>query len=315
MKFLQSVLLGLLSLSSALAQSPRTTPTPYIDPNPYQSQTWLRYQDQRILTLSALPGKNTFAFEQANALPPVYATGANYGIFRHPNGYVIAVVDAHGRFYQYGKTVEPKTAGGVFFTEKGSNLLTVIDSQGAPLTTTLTAPDIKIVGGNYFFDSQNVLTTMKSMGQEPWNWAGMVTRKEGMTLPPVLTPGGNFYVDLNQKITTISSENGYFSDPQALPSGAIAKVVGGNWFITQDQRLFTVSNTGDLRFIRKLEKAPTVRGYSYLIFADASLISIHGDGAISETLVMTSMDGETVDTKTLLPTSIQSNIVFQGGRQ
>ena len=269
MKTLFSLLLilHLLMQSNAFAQL-TTQPTPFNDPNPYQSQTWVRFQNGLIKTMSALNSKGqSYLFEQPNALPAVYAAGANYGIFKNQSGYMLAVVDALGRFYPYGKTVEPNVIGGVYFTKKGTNELIVIDSDGASMQTTMIAPSIKLAGGNFFIDQNNTLTTIKSMGAGKWNWAGMVTEKAGMVIPTPIFAGGNYFVDMNQKITTISSINGFFSDPYPLPSGISVQYMGGNYLITSDLKLYTINNNGDFNFAQQFNELPVLKGYSYLIFS------------------------------------------------
>jgi hypothetical protein len=304
-------LLVLFHLAQASAQTP--APTPFVDPHPYQSQTWYRLSNGLVKTLSATPGDLAYQFEQPNALPATYAAGSNFGIFKNASGYVIAVVDAFGRFYQYGKTYEPGVVGGVFFTKKGTNELMVVDSEGAVLETTIVAPAMKLVGGNYFIDQNGVLTTIRSMGMGSWNWAGMITTKTGMTIPQALYGGGNYFVDVNGKVTTVASTNGFFSDPIALPQNAAVKELGGNYLIGSDLKLYTVDEQGNLKFARQLTESPTVKGYSYLIFKNQKFLYVKGDGSVYDQVTNTVMSGKPTTQATIDFTQIQAASITKVG--
>lgn len=275
--------------AQAVLPAATPAPTPFVDPNPYQSQMWIRTNDSLIRTLSALPGPVAFAFEQPNALPPIFAMGTNYGIFKNSTQYMIATLDSSGRFYPYGKSVEPHVTGGVYFTQKGTEELYVVDSDGALMKTAITAPAIRIVGGNYFIDQDGVLTTIKSMGAGIWNWAGMISSKKGLKVPVALFGGGNYFVDAEAKVTTISSIDGFFSVPIELPSKILA--MGGNYIIGTDLSLFVITNDGSLVFSKKLSSLPKVMTSSLMVFADHTFIYVKGDGTLKETLNVVALNG------------------------
>jgi hypothetical protein len=275
-----STLIASLIVSQAYAQI-TPAPTPFVDPHPYQSQTWWRTKGGNIKTLSGLPGKDAFMFDHPNALPAITSSGSNYGVFKVGKGWVVAVVDAKGQLFQYDLPVAPGAVGGTFYTRAGSHELVVVDSDGAAMETTMKHPDIALAGGNYFFDSHGTLYTVRSMGAAKWNWAGMVTSKQGLIYPKPLALGGNFYLDAQGRITTISSKTGFFSDPFQLDKNVFA--LGGNYFVTgskkaDDLELFTVNHEGAIQSAGKLARRPLHYGYSYFIFEDGKFGVIQGDG-------------------------------------
>lgn len=289
----------LLAGLSSHAQSPTPAATPFTDPNPYQSQTWYRHSNGVIRTFSAVPGPDAFQFDHPNVLPTdVVAAGSNFGIFKNRAGaHLIGVVDAMGRFMQYDIVVEPEpgAVGGVYYLKKGARNVVVVDSDGAAMETAVLAPSVRLYGGNYYIEQDGTLVTIKSMGMDKWNWAGMVTSKRGLKVPPALLAGGNYFVDVDGKITTIASKNGYFSDPIALPGGDSVKIYGGTWLITTQDKLYTVDHLGALNFARKVTETPSVRGYSYLVFPSGKFLAVRGDGSVVDRVVSVAKTGKPMD--------------------
>lgn len=306
-----------MTLAGRTTPTPTPAATPYTDPNPYQTQSWYRHSSGLIRTFSALPGQDAFQFDHPNVLPAeIIATGSNFGIFKSKSGaLLIGVTDALGRFLQYDIVTEPEpgTIGGVYYLKKASREVVVVDSDGAVMDTTVTAPAVRLYGGNYYVEQDGTLVTIKSMGAARHNWSGMVVAKRGLTYPAAILAGGNFYVDADGRITTISSRTGFFSDPTALPDQDSVKVYGGTWLITTHNKLYTVDHNGALNFARNVTGTPEVRGYSYLIFPKGKFLVVRGDGSVADRVVSVAKSGKPVDLLTIDPAQVQSASVSKIG--
>ena len=316
--------------------TPVTSPAPmvpvvpaFIDPHPYQSQTMVRYRDDSgnlgvIETISGptlraykiwTPGvddptlyPNTIVLsDQSNPLPEMEFMGGNYGFFK---GNLLVTVGADGIFYYIGKqNYEVDVHGGVYFTKRGTNELVLVDSYGTFYNTGMIAPKIRLAGGNFFIDENGVLTTFKSMGAKPFDYTGMMAVKTGTNFSKVNRIGGNFFINEDDSVTTISAVNGFYSEKAYIPDSK-PMTMGGNYFISEDQSLFTITEDGRLMKNAKLPSTPTIYGYSYLKFADGSMVVIDGKGIPHSSFVRITEDGTHSEPVTIIKDRPELNSLF-----
>ncbi len=308
--------LGTFGSSLAHAQTaPVPSPTPFVDVHPYQSQTFFRltdagFENGLIQVIPAVTVKDYYywvpgvketqhalntalLYDKRNPLPPSAVFGGNYSFYQ--GGYM-ATITADGFFQYKGKSFfTPDRIGGVYFTEKGTNNLVVVDSYGYFFNTFNPTPTIALAGGNFFIDKDGALTTIKSSGMSPGNGVGMVTRYNpntpGFNFSDVWVVGGNYFVKNDGNVVTVASTTGFFSSPYV---DSRPKLMGGNYYIGFDDFLYTVSADGTLNKDtdhNTLGEIPVLMGYSFVKFSDGSFWMVDGDGQVHDSMVRVSTTG------------------------
>lgn len=271
----------------------------------FQSQTLMRFGNSgMILTLPAqtapeyniyTPGKKdpikildaALLYDKRNPLPSLLMVGANYAFFA---GGVMATVSEDGSLFYKGKTsYTPGALGGNYFLNSGTDEVIAIDSAGYYVATGILGKNIRLLGGNFFIDGSGVLTTLKHMGAVAGSPLGMVTVKDGWNFSDVVRAGGNFMVKVDGSIIGINSENGFFTEPQAIASPV--KQIGGNYFITEDKTLYTVTDQGVVRKNLPIIGEMKTYGYSYMIDGDGDFIFVDGKGIPHTQLIRVSTTG------------------------
>lgn len=304
-------------------------PTPYVDPHPYQSQVSVRVtadgiQNGMFEVLPAfvmkeykyrVPGmplqtaQNTvLMYDIQNPLPAVTVSGANYSFYE--GGY-LSTLDANGSFNYRGKVqFSPAVIGGVYFTDKETNNIYTVDSFGFYMNTNVQAPKIKVAGGNYFISDAGLLTTIRSMGKAPLDPLGMVTQMNGFNFSDVSQAGGNFFVKSSGLVTTIDSITGFFKDNWKTDSEP--KILGGNYFIGKDDRLYTVAANGNIdkpdNFT--LSDSPSVIGYSFMKFPNGRMVVVDGEGTPHDSLVRVSSSGLKAEVVKSLPDALDPKTIY-----
>ncbi len=303
--------------------APLASPTPFVDLNPYQNQGFIRFKSSNAAlgTFATLPAMATptytftpvgqrltqvvpnaaLMFDKSAPVTDLVAIGSNYAV--DSAGYLISV-SSSGFFFVNKTTFKPSLVGGVYFTQKGSNNLIVIDSAGYFSDTFKPAPAIRLAGGNYFIDHTGVLTTIKAMGVSPGNAVGMVIQKDGVDFSDAEIAGGNFFVRKNGKAVTVSSLTGFYSDD--YPLTAKPKFVGGNYYIGEDHKLYTFAADGSAPVAYSLPAgtAPVGMGYSFFQLSDGSLRTIDSTGFPHSTLIHVSATGTRVEALTSFPSTV-----------
>jgi hypothetical protein len=291
----------------------------------YQSQTFIRFSNGMIQTLPAVtvdeyliwaPGVRTptrvknaaMLYDKRNPLPTINIMGANYAFLT--NGTMVTVNEA-GSFYYKGKIpYQPESTGGNYFINKGTREIIVIDSEGFYVPTAMTAPAIRLNGGNFFIDQSGVLTTIKYRGASPGSPIGLVTAKDypgHVDFSDVLKVGGNYMLKVDGTIVGVNSENGFFTEPQRVD--AQPSKIGGNYFIGHDNVLYTVSSLGEVKKWQSINGAMKYFGYSYMIDADGDFIFVDGNGVPHTELVNVSTTGVESKVVKRISTSLES---YQG---
>ena len=270
----------------------------------YQSQTLIRYSNGLIQTLPAmtLPEYSVYGpdhknptkvfnaallYDKRNPLPPMTVMGANYGFMA--NGTLVTVSETGSLFYKGKIPYTPSLYGGTYFVNKGTNELITIDSGGFFNATGKTATNLRILGGNFYIDQAGTLTTIKHAGAAFGNPLGQVTQKDGWSFNDVVKAGGNFMVKADGTIIAVDSDNGFFSDVQKVDTYPVQ--LGGNYFIGQNNVLYTVSSKGVVKKWQPIIGTMKVFGYSYMIDADGDFIFVDGDGVPHTSLVNVSTTG------------------------
>lgn len=270
------------------------------DSMPYQSQTLLRKLDGTFQVVLPVPtefkdvrqgadfSSIVNLYDKRTPLPAVTVMGSNFAFLK--NGTMITV-SANGYLYYKGKVpFTPETVGGVYFIKKGSGQLVTVDSSGFYNETGIVPGSLRLVGGNYYIDSNNELTTIKSQGLAPGNVIGQVTKKTGWSFANAALAGGNFFINGDSTIVTIDSVNGFFNQSSVIPTSKVAKV-GGNYFITENNDLYTVSFEGQVKGPVALGAKPVRMGYSYVLFEDGSFKIVDALGDVHENAVSVSTTG------------------------
>ena len=299
-------ILSLIAVSTeAFAQ---LTPANKINSNPYQSQVLLRYGQNRSIgqkfgTIGPVAKVGSYyrndrtspvklaepsqvlkdaSVISPNVLPAIVMAGLNYDFYENGS---LTTLSGDGTFnFKGANSFRPKVLGGVYFTDASNDHLIVIDSFGFYNDTFINAANIEVAGGNYYIDQAGVLTTIKSAGLEAGNSAGMVatyttpagSNPKDWTFSHTRGTGGNYFVKSDGAVATVSSVDGFFKffTPDAQP-----KILGGNYFIGLDNLLYTVSSTGNLtKTNRRIDQTPTLLGYSFMQFADGSVLTIDSIG-------------------------------------
>jgi len=213
--------------------------------------------------------------------------GANYAFFL---GGVMATVSEDGSLNYKGKVnLQPEAIGGNYFLNKGTKEVIAIDSAGFYNSTGVIANNVRILGGNFYIDQAGTLTTIKHMGSAPGNPLGMITVKEGWSFNDVIRAGGNYMVKVDGSIVAINSENGFFSDVQKIETRP--KQLGGNYFIGEDNVLYTVSDLGEVKKQMPIIGKMKTFGYSYMIDGDGDFIFVDGKGVPHTEMVRVSSTG------------------------
>jgi hypothetical protein len=330
--FLFSLLVSLIQTHSAQAQV-TPAPTPYLL---YQTQTIIGLNvplrngtsEYMLGVISPKPGEFkldlvrdgmavdipsvSYVYQERTSQPTMIGKGANYAVFKGADGCTVVSANVNGGLSRLKllDTQEPDKDGygGVYFVTQNKREIVLIDSEGNIMPTLFQAPKLKMRGGNYFIDDQNRLTTFKALGNEtpekinvPYRPIGMMYTIEGFTYPSAKIPGGNYFINedpANPKVhtvQTISSVNGLPYAPEPLPAPVV--LAGGNYFITENNLLYTVDYQGLLSTKpEQLSARPTVLGYSYFIFADDTFRIVTADGVAHSQMVMVS------------PTNIEFNL-------
>lgn len=271
----------------------------------FQSQTLMRFGNSgMILTLPSVtapeysiytPGKKdplkiqnaALLYDKRNPLPSLLMVGANYAFFA---GGVLATISEDGSLYYKGKTAySPGALGGNYFLNAGTDEVIAVDSAGYFVATGVYGKNIRLLGGNFFIDGSGVMTTIKHMGAVAGSPLGMLTIKDGWNFSDVVRAGGNFMVKVDGTIVGVNSENGFFTEPQAIESPV--KQIGGNYFITQDKTLYTVTDQGIVRKNLPIIGEMKTYGYSYMIDGDGDFIFVDGMGVPHTQLVRVSTTG------------------------
>lgn len=298
-----------LGFSLGLAMMATTVSAVASEALPVQSQTLVRRSNGDFLVL--LPEAKAFKdirqnvdlesaaylYEKKTPLAPLEAIGGNYAFLK--NGMLITV-SYDGVLYSRGKFATPSVMGGVYFVDSSTGKLVTIDSSGLFNRTVVIPNNIRLVGGNFYIDGNNVLTTIKHQGVAPGDSAGQVVVKEGWTFPSAKMAGGNFFINEHQEgsqsAQSVSSVTGNFNAPYALSSKVVK--VGGNYFITEQMQLYTVNYEGVIQQVAQLQELPSQLGYSYMIFRNGSFMMIDATGATHSQAVVVS------------PTGVYRNIVL-----
>jgi hypothetical protein len=330
-KSFRHLLMGLAFLGTgtlAFAQTPTTAaPAPFMDPHPYQSQTSFRSKTPGINegAIEVIPATIAASYryhENGNEVPqvatntaflydkrfltsaqlPIIAAGGNYTFYK--DGYM-STVSADGLFdYKHQTAFKPEVIGGTYFTDSGTNNLVLVDSYGFYFNTYTAAPSIRLAGGNFYIDESGVMTTIKSMGAAPGNGIGMATVKAGLDFSDAILPGGNFVLMSDGTIVTISSITGYVSAPYTPEAGP--KFLGGNYFVGMDNLLYTIDSDGNLKKNSEytVTEAPTVKAYSFMLFADGSFIFVDGVGIPHKSILRLSPTANIVQNLSVFPAAI-----------
>ena len=127
--------------------------------------------------------------------------------------------------------------------------------------------------------------------------------------------GGEMFTTKDGTLITVSSLDGTFKVYTTLLSKP-AKM-GGNYYVGQDNHLYTTDNVGDLvdtkGFIVDhgvLPGTPLIYGYSYIIYTDGTFSMVGGDGSVHNEAVWLSTTGSSlkiikkIDPKTIDLTSV-----------
>lgn len=305
------------------------TPAAFIDYNPYQSQVSLRINSPGInngnfLVIPAgtvgkyiyhTPGiqadqfalNTALMYDKRNPLPKVAVSGANYTFY---DGGYLTTLSGNGSFNYKGKTTfKPAIIGGVWFTEQDTNNLTVVNSLGNFLSTFKPAPAIKVAGGNYFIDQVGALTTMRSMGNDLYDIITMVTRWDGTSYNNTRGTGGNFFVSADGMIVTVSSITGFTKSfkPTSLP-----KLIGGNYYIGMDDHLYTVSADGNLTMTDDftLSAVPNLMGYSFMKFPNGRILMVDSNGLPHDSLLHISSTGTNVEVVKTISSNLDPKSIY-----
>lgn len=291
------------------------TPQPTVTPAPYQSQSWLRTQSGAFVTVSGISSASDGAhlFQHESILPSASVTGSNFSVYRVGSQWKVAVTDHRGRLYIYDSATPGSRAGGVYYFAEKSHELIAVDAEGAYLSTSLRFENATLLGGNYFFDTQGTLHTIRANGMAPWNWAGMVSSKTGFQIARPKHLGGLFFTTDSNQIITISSETGFFSDPKPLPDGEIPFIAAGNYLISQKLNLYSVSYQGEMKFLKRLSAKPLLNGYSYFIMPGNKLNVIDAAGNLLEQATLRKRDGLARKLELLAPADVHSQAVSAFG--
>lgn len=165
-----------------------------------------------------------------------------------------------------------------------------------------------MIGGNFYIDQNNILHTIRSVGKTSMTCEGMVGSFPDKKLD-VLAAGGNFYLNRDGTIVGINSVNGAVSDPPYVPESRPA-IMGGNYFIGQDNVLYTIDSEGKLFKTIALPSRPIAYGYSYLKFSDGSFALITANGGVHLEAIRVGAAGKAeYTTKVPAPLEINSTYV------
>lgn len=311
----------------AMGAHAQTNTAAFEDVHPHQTQSILRQADGTVLVIPSVvsdykifvPGKTepvlypktALIYEKRNPLPAIQVMGGTYAFFK---GNYLATVSADGFFTYKGKmNFEPDAIGGTFFTKKGTNEIVAIDSYGYFIETGITAPAIRLVGGNFFIDQSGVLTTIKSAGNAPGSKTGIVTRKEGWNFSDAVAVGGNYFMKRDGSIVTVDSKNGFFSERAYTPESRPA-VMGGNYFIGEDNYVYTISSEGALFQTIKLAERPIMLGYSFMRFKDGGFAIVTGNGGVHLEAIRVGVAGKSEYT-TKIPGQVEPGSAYITNRR
>ena len=257
-------------------------------------------------------------YDTRNPLSATTNAGGNFAFYESttPGTSYLSTVNANGSFFYKGlQTFKPGVVGGVYFTDKTTNNLVVVDSFGFFWNTFTAAPAIRLAGGNFFIDQTGTLTTMKSMGVAPGDATGMVTVKTGVSFADAEKVGGNYFVKRDGTVITVSSITGYYSAPYTPDARPV--ILGGNWFVGADKLLYTIDSDGNLKkdtdytvSTAPADIASMTIGYSFIRMRDGSFIFVDGVGIAHKTILRISTTGTNVDQLTKLPATIDARNLY-----
>ncbi len=250
-----------------------------------------------------------FLFDKSNPLPKTRLAGSNY-LFTE--GGALVTLSAEGFLYYKGITrIEPGLAGGVYFLDRMTGEVIVIDSYGFFIRSGQAAKNVRVLGGNYFIDQDGLLTTIKSSGIAPGSPVGILTEKHGWNFSDVVLAGGSFFFRADGTMVTIHPGTGFFSDRIIPPSAP--RFAGGNFFVGQDGVLYTLDHEARIHAHPevRIPVLPAVIGSSFLVFPNQKIIAIDSDGNPHLSLVRVSATGLRVRIVDAIESAIDLNSVFQ----
>ncbi|MBS1958695.1 MAG: hypothetical protein JST80_04405 [Bdellovibrionales bacterium] len=299
---LRTVLSILLSLSQLGTAAFAQTAAP--DARLYQTTTYLRLASGIFDTLPAqtydfaildpksfrpildpLTGEaridhaQSYMFDNRTPFKKIVVAGSNYAITE--DNFMIAFSSLMDKpILIPGKIdFEVADASGVYFVKKGTREIVTVSSTGAVNRSTgQIAPAIRLKGGNFFVDADNNLWTV--------NYLGVINKLNNYKVPLAQLAGGNFFYQSDGKIVTIGSDgfppkdaNGLWSTgfmPTAKP-----KTFGGNYYIGDDNVIYTVSYDGK-SYKNGSVPAGKIRtlGYTYAVMDNGSFFHVDGLGVV-----------------------------------
>lgn len=289
----------LLSSTMASAQAPSASPTASptatpVDPTLFQTTSFFRLQNGDFETIPAqtydfaildpvtfkpvldpmtgrpqIQKSQTYVYDARNPLAKTAVSGANYAILADKT--MVAFSSTWSKPIPVSKLqFEVETYGGNFLIKKGTREIVTVSSTGyVNFFTTVIAPAIRIVGGNYFIDASNDLWTV--------DHKGFVYHLTGTKYPLASLPGGNYFYQQDGSIVTIASTG---LPLPAFQPAAKPQVLGGNYYIGEDGVLYTVRYDGNSYMNGKSLGRPKHLGYSYILYDNGLFAMIDGMGVV-----------------------------------
>lgn len=208
-----------------------------------------------------------FFYDARTPFGKIEASGANYAILADKS--MVAFSSTWHKPIPKGKIqFEVDTYGGNFLIKKGTREIVTVSSTGyVNFFTTVIAPAVRLVGGNWFLDVNNDLWTI--------DHKGFVYHLTGSKYPLARLPGGNFFYQQDGTIVTIGS-NG-LPLPAFVPDSKPARL-GGNYYVGEDGVLYTVRYDGASFKTFAVSGRVIALGYSYLIYGEGQFVMVDGMG-------------------------------------
>ena len=304
------LLTAAFSIFDARAQELETFQDAFVDPHPYQSQSFFRMGESsldagliQVVLPKAVPEfrfwlagdpdqqvrqNAMLAFDKRNPLPATEFAGSNYVFTK--GGY-LSTLTADGYLVYKGKVAfRPAVSGGVWFVVEGTRELYAVDSYGFYVNTGIRVGAVRVVGGNYLIDSSGLLITIKSSGAGPGSSVGIATKKEGWNFSNVSRAGGSYFVKTDGTLVSIDSKTGFFQESTLESRPAIT---GGNYFVGENGVFYSLTFEG--RVLRNEEirvvGPPVVVGYNVLKFEDGLIAVVDVEGKVHRNLIRVSTTG------------------------
>lgn len=187
------------------------------------------------------------------------------------NNGVTLTTDKEGFVYDLHNFILPYDVsfkGAQFLAEK-SKLIT-LDEKGFVYRKEDSVGKVRGTGANYFIDKNSNLVTVDTKGFHYWYEKNDIFKK-------ATAFGGKFFISSNQLFTVNENGNYFQKDIKGLNPANIT-TMGGNYFLTKEKVLYTVSKEGFV-FSKDLKVNSLVKlGGNYFLADNNFLYTVSEDG-------------------------------------